>query len=568
VSISLRYYQENAITALWEYFQSKTGNPIEALPTGTGKSVIIAGFLQSVYSVYPTTRVLMLTHVKELIKQNFDKLVTLWPTAPAGIYSAGLGRKEVRPITFAGIASVVKKAALFEHIDLVLIDECHLVSPHDETSYRNFIADLEKVNPFIKVIGFTATPYRLGQGLLTEPFETKNAIKPPLFTDICYDLTGLSAFNRLIMEGFLCKLVPKRTKEELDVSDVHMVAGEYNLNELQAAVDRAEITRRAIDETITQATGGHRQREKWLVFATGVEHAEHIAVELRGRGIWAQAIHSKMDSADRDRYIEEFKKPSDGTIKCLVNNNVLTTGFDCPDIDLIVVLRPTSSPGLWVQMLGRGTRPFPGKEDCLVLDFAGNTRRLGPINDPVLPKRKGRKGGGDAPVKVCEACGTYNHASVRFCCECGAEFPRAVKIKEHAASEELVKSDMPQIEVFAVDHVVYNPHFPRSLDKPPSLKVTYQTGLRQFSEWICLEHDGFAGKKARDWWRLRSADDLVPSSVEDAVGLVEYLQTPSHIRVWVNQKHPQIMAYDFSGTAFATEKKSGKPEVLDENVPF
>lgn len=569
MSYALRYYQEDCILSIYDYFyKHEVGNPICALPTGTGKSVIIAEFVRSVLCHFPTQRVMMLTHVKELIAQNYEKLISVWPMAPAGIYSAGLGKREIRPITFAGIASVVKKAKLFDHIDLVLVDECHLISPHDETSYRNFISDLQRVNPNVRVIGFTATPYRLGQGLLTMPLETKKGPLPPLFTEICYDITGMQAFNRLIAEGFICKLVPKRTKSELDLEGVSTQLGEYNLNELQNAVDKLEITRRAIDEMITNAVMDERPRIKWLIFATGVEHSNHIAAELNARGIAAYSVSNKTSKEDRKRAIEWFKEKTD-EIRVLVNNGIFTTGFDCPDIDLIGMLRPTQSPGLWVQMLGRGTRPAPGKLDCLVLDFAGNTRRLGPINDPVLPRRKGQKGGGEAPVKVCEACGSYNHASVRFCTTCGNLFEQRVKIVAEAASDELIRSDQPIVEIFKVDKVVYSPHFPANPLKPNSLKAVYSCGLRKFSEWICLEHDGFAGKKARDWWRERALEEP-PATVEEACQWLDKneLLTPSHIRVFVNARHPEIKDYDFDGKAFGHLISSGKPENLDEDVPF
>lgn len=573
MSFQLRYYQEEAIWSFYNYFQTKTGNPIIALPTGTGKSVVIAELVRSILTFFPTTRIMMLTHVKELIDQNWQKMVQVWPMAPVGVFSAGLGRREAAPVTFAGIGSVVKKAALFGHVDLVFIDECHLLSPHDETNYQRFIADLRVINPQLKVVGFTATPYRLGQGLLTWPISkskstTEEEFKPALFTDICYDLTGLSAFNRLIAEGFVAPLIPKRTGTLIDISSVHLQGGEYNLSELQNAVDRESITKNAIDEIVSHALLDREERYRWLIFATGVEHSEHIATEIRNRGFEAHAVHSKMPASDRDKYLREFKEPANGEVRCLISNNVLTTGFDAPHIDLIGMLRHTCSPGLWVQMLGRGTRPFPGKENCLVLDFAGNTKRLGPINDPVIPKRKGEKGSGEAPVKVCEACGTYNHASVRFCVNCNAEFKQHVKITERADSTELIRGSSPQVEVFEVQHVTYAPHFPRDALKPPSMKVVYYCGLRQFSEWICLEHEGYAGKKARDWWRERALEEP-PETIEEAMLNVDSLQRSTHIRVWVNKNPPEIKAHDLTGTAFGNGgRTSSKPEVLDEDVPF
>lgn len=549
----LRDYQDYAVEAMFEYFANSKGNPIVAMPTGTGKSVVIGAFVRRAIEQFPGQRIVKLTHVKELIAQNYEKLLALWPGAPAGIFSAGLGRREAFcPVTFAGIASVRESAILFGRVDLVLIDECHLVSPKQGTMYQKFLGELRKVNPHLKVIGFTATHYRLGQGLLTE--------EDGIFTDVCVDMTTMHAFNWFIDEGYLVPLVPKKTKTELNVEGVQIQQGDYNQKQLQVAVDRDEITYAALRETLELAGN----REHWLVFASGIEHAVHVAAMLETFGIRATYVHSKLGDAERDRNIADFRS---GKYQVMVNNGILTTGFDYPSIDLIVMLRPTQSPGLWVQMLGRGTRPvYAGdydlstregrlsaiaagpKPNCLVLDFAGNTRRLGPINDPVIPRRKGKGGGGVAPVKLCEHCGTYNHASVRFCIECGQEFPREVKLGQHAGTEELIVRDIPQLEVFKIDRVVYTRH--QKPERPPSIRASYYCGLRVFDEWVCLEHEGFASKKGRDWWRNRAQNEP-PSTIVDAFARMNELRTPTHIRVWLNKKHPEIMAYDYSGTGFA-----------------
>lgn len=564
-----RSYQIEAAQSVPNYFMNNTGNPVVAMPTGTGKSVVIAMLLQMVYHYWPGQRVMVLTHVKELIQQNYDKLMTLWPAAPAGVYSAGLNRKESnRKITFAGIGSVAKKAQLFGHIDLVLIDEAHLVSPNDETLYQFFLAALRAVNPHVRVIGFTATPWRLGTGRITED---------GIFTDVCFDITGMQAFNRLIAEGFLAPLIPRQTKMMLDIEGVHMRGGELIASELQHAVDKYEVTQAALRETLELAY----DRQHWLIFASGVEHACNIADMLNDMGVPTVAIHSKMGDAQRDQAILDFKA---GKYRAAVNNNVLTTGFDFPAIDLIVVLRPTASTVLWVQMLGRGTRPFQcdeyKKENCLVLDFAGNTRRLGPINDPVIPRKKGSKAGGEAPVKLCGSCATYNHASVTHCTYCGAEFTFQVKIKKTAASDQLLRGDAPVVEVFKVDHITYSTH--EKAGRPPMMKVTYYCGLRSFSEYVCIQHDGFAQRKARQWWRERSSAPF-PESTEAALTMTSSLTAATHLRIWVNKQYPEILTHCFDGTAFGQQEAIAPPTVetagkpifsvatsadLDDDIPF
>lgn len=549
-----RYYQVDAVHAIYNYFASgKVGNPLVAMPTGTGKSIVIGEFVRSIFHYFPGQRIMMLTHVKELIEQNLDKLLTLWPTAPAGVYSAGMKRKESHfPITFGGVSTVAKASAdRFGRIDLLLIDECHLVSNNDSTMYQVIIKELRQINPFLKVIGFTATDYRLGWGKLSQG--------GGLFTDVCYDLTTLEAFNRLVDEGYLSRLIPKRTTMQYDVSAVKIHGGEYKSQELQEAVDKGELTYTAIRETVELG----QDRQHWLIFAAGVEHAEHVAGMLDTFGIPACVVHSKMTDEARAEAINGFKS---GKYRAAVNNNVLTTGFDYPEIDLIAMLRPTSSPGLWVQMLGRGTRPVYAdgfdlatvegrlagiaagpKPNCLVLDFAGNTRRLGPINDPVIPKPKSKGGGGVAPVKICEACGVYNHASVRYCIGCGAEFPKHLDISETAYTDELMATGLPVVEVFKVDKVSYLSHIGNS--GVTSMRVHYYCGLRRFSEYVCFEHSGYALHKAHDWWKERSYEEP-PVSVDKAIEQMNTLKVPTHIRVWVKKKHSEVMGYDFNNSAF------------------
>lgn len=525
--MKLRDYQEAAINSIWKYFSDgNTGNPIVAMPTGTGKSPVIGAFCKQVIERFPDQKIMMLTHVKELIEQNFEKLLLMWPTAPAGIFSAGLGRKETSPkIIFGGIGSVKNCPEAFGHVDLLLIDECHRVNPSAETSYCKFIEALKEVNPNLKVIGFTATAYRLGLGMLTEG---------AIFTDICIDMTTFECFNWFIAYGYLAPLTSKRTRLHINTEGVGLSGGEFKLNQLQGVVDRDEITHAALMEAMEI---GH-DRQHWLIFSTGVEHAEHIAEFLNTHGVPTGVVHSKMASSQRDANIEAYQN---GELRALVNNNVLTTGFDSPWTDMIVCLRPTLSTSLWVQMLGRGTRPYPGKLNCLVLDYARNVEKLGPINDPVLPKKKGDKRG-PAPVKLCGECGEHNHCSVRNCTSCGEEFPLTVKFGVFASETEVMKDDGPQVEVFDVDKVVYDRH--EKHGAPDSILVQYYSGLQRFKTFVCVEHEGYAKKKAKEWWS-KHTDMELPLSVTTALAMTKHLKTPTQIRVWVNKKYPEVLDYGF-----------------------
>ena len=554
-----RYYQTEAVDSIFDYFRNNSGNPVVAMPTGTGKSVVIARFFQRAMSNYANQRFLMATHVKELIAQNARAFQKAWPDAPAGIYSAGLGIKDtMQPIIFGGVKSIINNLDAFGRRDLMVIDEGHLLSPKEGTGYREVIKHFKTINPYFKVILFTATGYRLGQGLLTDDVTDRNGkVTEAIATDFCYDITGLTAFNKLVSEGYISPLISFSRDIGLDLSSVGINnLGEFNQNGLQIAVDRDEITLRAL----TECASAGANRGAWLLFASGVKHSENIAAMLNNRfGISAATIHSEITAGERTARIQAFKR---GQLRCLVNMNVLTTGFDFPPIDFIGMLRPTMSPGLWVQMLGRGTRPYdpanPGdvdpniwrylKANCLVLDFAGNAARLGPINDPRIPQRKGKgKGPIMVPLKQCEACGADNHISVRQCVNCGAEFTFEVKITEKASQSPVMAIEEATINWHKVVRVFYYPYETRSKgDK--LMKVSYHCEHMYTWEefvWFADSSSKAQANKGKHWWHMRMSTP-VPLTAEEALKQTANFKEPTRIKVHENKKpYPDILNVEF-----------------------
>src|SRR5690606_13948020 len=410
--LTLRPYQQAAIASIYGYFEKESGNPLVVIPTAGGKSLVMAAFIDGVLKAWPDQRVLVVTHVRALIAQNHAGMAGLGPEAPAGASSAGLGRRDAPArILFAGIQSSHGKATRIGHADPVLIDEAHLIPGRSNTMYRRFLNDLQAINPALKVIGLTATPFRLDSGML---HEGENA----LFTDIAYEVS----VRDLIDQGYLSPLISKQTKTRLDVTGVGSRGGEFIARDLEDAVDQDAITRAAVAEVIAHG----ETRRSWLAFCSGVRHATHVAEEFRRRGVRCATIFGKTPKDERAAIIASFKR---GEIRALASMGVLTTGFNAPAVDLIAMLRPTKSAGLYVQMAGRGTRLAEGKENCLVLDFAGNVRRHGPI-DLVRPKRPGGPGDGPPPTKICPECGTIVAIAALECLGCGFEFPgREVKLE-------------------------------------------------------------------------------------------------------------------------------------------
>ncbi len=524
MSLTLRPYQNAAIQGIYNYFNDETGNPLIVIPTAGGKALVMASFIEGVLKVYPDQRILIITHVRELIEQNHAELKTLWPQAPAGIYSAGLKKREIRAqILFAGIQSIHKRVYDVQQCDLVLIDEAHLIPRSSNTMYRNFLDGLKRLNPMLKVIGLTATPYRLDSGLLHQGEDS-------IFTDIAYEVS----VRELIDQGYLSRVISKRMATELDVSGVGTRAGEFIARDLEAAIDQDAITQSAVNEVFAY---GH-DRKSWLIFCAGVDHAFHVRDAIRAKGVSCETIVGDTPSAERDAIISDFKL---GRIQCLTNANVLTTGFNAPQVDLIAMLRPTKSAGLYVQIVGRGCRLAPNKTDCLVLDFAGNIARHGPI-DAVKPKRPKDGGDGDAPVKVCPDCNSIVHAAVRECPDCGHLFPPPqIKIEAKASGLDILSGGPPQW--LPVTRVSYARH--DKPGKPPSLRVDYWSGLSSHSEWVCIEHGGYPRQKAASWWANRAPGMPLPKGVNEALAVSARLKCPAHIAVRPSGRYTEIVGARF-----------------------
>lgn len=560
MQLRLRDYQQECVDAVLHYFMAGgKGNPLVATPCATGKSLILAGGITQFMRMFPGQRFIVGTHIKELILQDYNKLVQYWPNAPVGIYSAGLKQKDVaHDIIIGGIQSMVKVAHAFGWRDIFWIDEAHLLSPNDASMYQIFIAILKEINPNLKVVGLTASPYRMGQGMLTDS---------GLFTDICIDLTGLDAFNRFLEEGFLSPIIARPTNIKLDTTGIHINNGDYVQGELERAMDDQHVLEPALKEDV--ALFLHEKRRCGLVFLNSNKHVNEAAEILNGFGLPTVPVHNGLKPKERDANIRAW---INNEVAFATSQNMLTTGVDCPQLDFISDLAATVSTGRHVQKYGRGTRLFDWfklspeeqaekpnlyghtKKNCRGMDHVGNVPRLGPINDPVIPRRKGDKGG-VAPIKICETlklvagegCGGYNHASARYCDECGAEFKIQPKVYGSAGTDEIIRSassvpesDALQIETFDVINVFYTRQEVKG--GKAMLKATYQTGLRSFSELLGFEHGSYPGKLARDWWRKRSTLEP-PTTIDEALLLNAALAKPKTIDVHVNLKYPKVVDY-------------------------
>ncbi|HCD1284877.1 TPA: DEAD/DEAH box helicase [Vibrio parahaemolyticus] len=510
---TLRPYQADSVKAVIHYFRKHSTPAVIVLPTGAGKSLVIAELARLAKG-----RVLVLAHVKELVEQNHAKYEGYG--LKGAIFSAGLGRKETdQQVVFASVQSVVRNLDSFKNqFSLLVIDECHRVPDDKNSSYQKVITHLRELNPGIKVLGLTATPYRLGMGWIYQ-YHTRGQVRteePRFFRDCIFELP----IRYLLDENFL---TPARMMDapvlSYDFSQLTPAnTGRYKEAEMDMVIDKAK---RATPQIVEQIIQYARERKGVMIFAATVRHAQEIH-GLLPEGETAIVI-GDTPTPERDAIIQAFKNRE---IKYLVNVSVLTTGFDAPHVDLIAILRPTESVSLYQQIVGRGLRLSEGKNECLVLDYAGNSYDLyqPEVGDPkpdstseiitipcpacgfnnnfwgkldsngFLLEHFGRRCQGYFEdedtgerehcgyrfrAKYCGECGTDNDIAARICHECDATLVDPDK----KLKEALNLKDALIFECTEMDLSVF-----KSNDGKSQLKVTY-SGEPYQGEGHALVHE-------------------------------------------------------------------------------
>ena len=531
----LRDYQLEAVAAIEKHLEERDDNPCVVVPTGGGKTPIIAVFAKR--TVEMGGRLIILAHVKELLEQTAERICEFAPelVKDFGIYSASLKRRDTRnKVIIGGIQSVYRRPEAFGEFDAVLVDEAHRIPFGGEGMYLKFIDAAKKVNPDLRVVGLTATPYRTDHGMVCGPTNILNKI--------CYEVD----IPKLIRKGFLCPVTTKGGKKDADLSKVRKVMGEFHQGELGETMADQELVQATVKDLLKRT----KERESVLIFATSIVHAKMISEALKESGQSVAEVFGKTHQLERGSIVKDFKN---GEIKYLVNVNVLTLGFDAPNVDCVALVRPTLSPGLFYQMVGRGFRLYKNKSDCLVLDYAGNTIRHGPV-DAIRINKRGRGGAGsspDAAGRQCPKCDEIVKAATRKCGECGFEFPKPEFKHSDKAGEGSILSNEP-VKVYGVRHEV---HTKIGADEwaSKSMKVSYcltpiakRSNLGMItgdwiSEWVCLEHDGYAYTKAVNWWRMHTNAPL-PGSAGEAVKVADegHLRNPVEICYKYEGKYPRI----------------------------
>jgi len=385
-ALHLRDYQTNAVDAIKNF--SGYGGLI-VLPVGAGKSLVIAELCKVCRG-----SVLVLAHRQELIQQNSDEFYNhtkdeFGVGEEFGIWSASLNQKTKKRVTFAQIQSAYREPW---QVDLIIIDEVHLLPPKDTSMYQQILKNDHK-----QLIGLTATPHRLDVGHLCRG-------ENPLFSKVVYE----AKYDELVEQGYLSSLVYKQNDGVVN-SDFNIQAGEIKLSQVEEKLDKK------LETILVDALSKKKGKALW--FCPTVNIANQVARAIGGEVITAE-------TENRDIIIDSFKK---GQIKDLVNVDVLTTGFNVPDIETLIFLRPTTSTALFKQMLGRGTRLADNKISCHVLDYTTNTLVHGFLGDDNYPNGKGVS----KDYRVCPNCAEINKYKEIYCTCCEYEFPKIERVKSN-----------------------------------------------------------------------------------------------------------------------------------------
>lgn len=540
--MTLRPYQQLVVDNTWRLMQNdRESRPLIVLPTGSGKSHVIAKLAHDALMRWGA-RTLVLTHVKELVEQNADKLRAADSDIDVGVYSAGLKQRDtIDSVIVAGIQSVYKRIPELSDppFSLVIVDECHTLPPSSDGMYRQALEHLEAINPRCRLIGLTATPFRMTSGLLIGNGQP--------FTEISHE----AGIRELIDEGYLCRPVSRGAAFEAETSELKIRNGDFVAGQMEARFQ--DIFVHSLNEMFSATS----LRRSVLVFCAGVEHAKNCNDFAQGIHESSAIITAQTPASSRDEIVRRFR---DGEIRYLFNVGVLTTGFDAPNCDAVVLLRSTMSPGLYVQMIGRGFRLHPGKHDFLVLDFGQNIARHGPIDRIEVSDRwHTASNPAEQPgYKKCPMCQVFSPIAERVCIECGHKFEFKAPYDATPADDEVLSTG-PAItyENLDVTGVEYSVHRKRGApdDHPQSMWVAYKIGYHEVSEWVCIEHAGFAGAKAKSWWRDRSNYPM-PETAAEAVELARAgaLKTPQWIRVKriEGERFDSVVGYFFGNQEFPT----------------
>ena len=542
-----RPYQRTALDAIWLALQHERAVLLEAA-CSAGKTLMFSKIIQRLLEENPSFRALILLDRNILVTQSQDKLITVAPEfqLDTGIVCASVDnhKDHSKRVTIASKQSLINQLDTFEPVQLCIVDETHLmampkegVEPDDQ--YGKILQRLWAYNPRMRVLGVTATPYRLGDGYIYGERHKGNL--RPYFKELHHKITT----GELEELGFLAPLKGvTAVPDDFSLNDVGLVGGEYNLGRLSDLMERQVHIQSAVKAWKEHAT----DRKKTLAFCVTIRHAETLAAAFNDEGIEAVAIHSDLDPMENYTRMQALEK---GEAKVFCSVAKLTTGMDVPDIDCILMCRATKSTALYKQKIGRGQRIAPGKTDCLVIDMVGNNDEHGTNLDKL--KVRWSSGNGEiqanSTIKECPQCEAELHIAVRICPDCEFEFPRPTETEagdptlRETEYGSLPPQEMNVTSMFMSEHI--SKKNKRSLLKI-RLEMEKEGDVRPTSGnvWICFPEDGYAGfavEKGKMLWDTLTRERIpYPESTKKALEHEDEINRPDYAIVDVSGRWPEV----------------------------
>lgn len=559
-----RPYQRTTLDALWLALQHELA-VLGELPCSAGKTIIFSKLIQRLLAENPSFRVLILLDRNILVTQSRDKLIAVAPELKddIGIVCASVTSEKdhSKRVTIASRQSLINQLDTFEPVNLVIVDEAHLMAmpkegeePDDQ--YGRILQRLWQYNSRARLLAVTATPYRLSEGYI---FGRRHKGKlRPYFKELHHKITT----GELEALGFLAPLKGvTAVPDDFNLDQVGFVAGEYNLGRLSDLMERQVHIASAVKAWKEHAS----DRKKTLAFCVTIRHAETLAKAFNDAGIPALAIHSELDPMENYTRMQALEN---GTARVFTSVAKLTTGMDVPDIDCILMCRATKSTALYKQKIGRGQRIAPGKTDCLVIDMVGNNEEHGTNLDKL--KVRWSSGNGEvqsnSTVKECPECEAELHIAVRICPECDFEFPRPQETEAHDPTMEGVEyGSLPPVsmkvkEMYLSEHISKKNE--RSILKI-RLEMEKEGDFRTITSnlWICFPEDGYTGfavEKGRTLWDTLSEGRVAyPESTKKALEHERELIMPDYATVDFSGRYPEVKGVEY------------REEVIEDSaVPF
>lgn len=510
--MQLRPYQKICQDATIDFIHNSTGNGIVVAECSAGKSLLMADIAEHLLAC--KQRPLILADRSKLIKQNAAKFS---PNTQVGIVSAGLKENDyIAPVVVAGIQTIYNKADKLGKVDWILADECEAIGNNFQSDSRYH--QLLRQYPHARIIGYSATPYSLAEGAIQWGVGI-------------HEIT----YQQLLDAGF-CTPLSNKICDAPDLSSMGIVAKEYNLGELGKLMSDEGLIKRTVHKIATYLTS--QNRKKTLIFCSSVDHALTVGFALQQYEFNVDVVHSKMSEERRQAVYNDFEH---GKTDILLNVEILTKGADFPCIDCVICLRPTESMRLFFQMVGRGIRLYPGKTECLLLDFSGNLAKFGTLGNPIWKYQGSTKKKTGKAQKACPSCEQAINIGTSQCPLCNYiflkdEIERELKHDAEADLETDLTKPKSVERYYTVNLVLYSKH--KSKAGNESLRVEYHAGKFSCSEYVPFANPAFwAKRKVIDFIKPRS--DKMPETIDEALELCETWKKPKIIKVRPQVNNPK-----------------------------